>query len=619
MEDILAILAEHQGEIPESHLLLTMMSVMLTAGVCSVLFTKLKLPPIIGYLLAGILIVNIFNLNTAAEFDMTTISVLKSIGLVMLMFGIGTELSIEKIKKCGKFAGLVAIIQLPLMVLSGYFFGMILFGLDPIGAITLGAVISGSSTAVVAAVLKTQKRITQEDAETLILVTIVEDIGQVIILSILTPILATGDMNMDIVSMVQLILKIIIFMVVSVIIGVKVVPRVLDWVGDNTNAEVLLVFSVGLCFMMAWLSVYVGMSMAIGAFLMGVMVSQSKFSVQVQEKTEPMKELFMAVFFISVGMEVTFNGFINSLPMAIGITLVFMISKFITVYLGYFVGGKNFEVSFVSSVSLMAMGEFAFIISSEAYSKGVVSEGFYTAVIGAALITMVALPIMSKGMYKVVDKVENDCPKPIATVGGIVYGIRDDINAKLEASPSTKEYFTAKLKKTYFCAMMIILIEIIFSSTTVYIADFLTRLLTDYIGDNSNTVAYIITMVTNFFLLVVPTWSLIASIKGLNEALLEGEKAIAEDVEDEAERTRLIDIYRKFLGISTLAIVIAIDFVIMACVPGPFGFSDKTSLIAIPIGVLVLLLAIWLSNRKEKKEKKQAEMETEEEQKENDE
>lgn len=597
MEGIGAILASEAGEISESSLILTMMSVMLIAGICSVIFTKLKLPPIIGYLLAGILIVNVFNLKENELFSMETLEVLKNIGLVMLMFGIGTELSIDKIKKCGKFAALVAIIQLPLMVLSGYIFGMMLFGMTPVVALTLGAVISGSSTAVVVAVLKTSDRISKEDAETLILVTIVEDIGQVIILSIMTPIFASGSMDMDVVSMVGLILKIIVFMAVSVVVGIKLVPKVLNWVGDNTNAEVLLVLSVGLCFFMAFLSTQVGMSMAIGAFLMGVMVSQSKYSHEVQEKTEPMKEVFMAVFFISVGMDVTFDGFVNCLPLAVGIALLFMISKFVTVYLGYFVGGKNFEITFVSSISLMAMGEFAFIITDAA--GPVVGNDFKTAVIGAALITMITLPVISKWVYQTSDAIRLKSPAPILAAGNRVYGVRDEIREKMDAAPSTKEFMMKNLKKTYFCILIMIIIEIIFASFMPSMIDFLSKLLEEYLNENSRLVAYILLVACNFILLVIPTYSLIASIKSLDRLMLESEKKLVDGVESEEDKAKYSNIYRKFLDFSTLILVIVIDFVIMAIVPGPFGFEDKSSLLAIPIAIAILLIGIILSRRKE--------------------
>lgn len=580
----------------ESVLLLTMMSMMLTAGICSVVFNKLKMPAIIGYLLAGIILVNVFNLNDSKDFSMETVSVLKDIGLVMLMFGIGMELNIQKIKKYGKIALLVAIIQLPLMVLSGYFFGMLLFGLNSIEAITLGAVISGSSTAVVTVVLKSHDRVTKEQADTLILVTIMEDIGQVVILSMVTP-LFVGS-SIEAAEMVKLVILIFVFMVTAIVIGIKFVPRILNWIGDNTSAEVLLVMSVGLCFLLAWLSKYIGMSMAIGAFLMGVIVSQSKFSHEISEKTEPMKEVFMAVFFISVGMEVTIGAFINSLPMAVGILVLFMLSKFITVFIGYFMGNQSFEEGFVSSISLMAMGEFAFIISSEALSKGAVTGDFYTAVIGAALMSMIILPILAKKMYVMSDWLSTKRPRPFGPMAGRAYSVRNDVFSKMESSPSMGQYVRSSLRKTYICLILIILIEIVFVSLMDPMTDFVSELITMENVD-SDYLSYIILMVVNFLLLVVPTYGLIKSIKTVDRLVMEGERKIIEDRPEE-EVAKVKSFYETVLNFSTIALVFFIDFMIMAVVPGPFG-AERSSLIVIPIAIVIFIIAYLFSKRSKKK------------------
>ena len=581
----------------ESVLLLTMMSMMVTAGVCSVLFNKLKMPAIIGYLLAGIILVNVFNLSENEEFSMETVEVLKDIGLVMLMFGIGMELNLEKIKKYGKIAFIVAVIQLPLMVLSGYGFGMMIFGLDPTAAIALGAIISGSSTAVVTVVLKSHERVTKEQADTLILVTIMEDIGQVIILSMVTPLFVGSSIEAS--DMVKLIVLIIIFMVASIVIGIKFVPRILDWIGDNTSAEVLLVMGVGLCFLMAWLSKYIGMSMAIGAFLMGVIISQSKFSHEICEKTEPMKEVFMAVFFISVGMEVTVDGFVNSLTMAIGILLIFMISKFVTVFIGYFVSNQSFEEGFVSSISLMAMGEFAFIISSEAYTAGAVTEEFYTAVISAALMSMIILPILAKKMYAISDWLSARRPQPFGYFAERAYSVRGDVYSKVESSPSLGDQIRSNLKKTYFCLLLMIVIEIIFIEFMGTMTEFVSELV-KIDGIDSQYVAYIILMVVNFLLLVGPTYFLIRSIKSINKLVMDRERKITKDhTEEEAAKIRTF--YEMFLNFSTLTLVIVIDFLIMAIVPGPFG-AEKSSLIAVPIAVGIFFFSWILARRKQIKD-----------------
>src|SRR5574344_14964 len=192
-------------------LLLTSLAVLvLLAGLCSIVFNKLKLPPLIGYLVAGIIVANFWTLNEEGE---SVVEILSDMGLVMLMFCIGLEINLKKIKKQGLFAIEDAAIQLPLMVFGGFLAGTLL-GFNTLQCITLGAIISGSSTAVVMAVLKSQGKLDKEHIEMLVLITIMEDIGQVIILSMLTPMLAGTSLNTN--GLIVMIISILVFMISSI-------------------------------------------------------------------------------------------------------------------------------------------------------------------------------------------------------------------------------------------------------------------------------------------------------------------------------------------------------------------------------------------------------------------
>ncbi len=266
----------------EGTILLALALFMLLAAVCSIIFNKLKLPPLIGYIVTGILLANILFLYQDAETieeEEEIIEILKTMGMVLLMFCIGLEINIKKIKKQGGFAILVALRQLPLMVLGGFIAGS-LMGFDLTQSIVLGAIISGSSTAVVMAVLKSQGRLDKEHIEMLVLITIMEDIGQVIILSIITPLMAgysAGALGgMDINEIIVLVIKILLFMVIVILVGLKIVPRMINWISDNVSDEILTVTAVGLAFGMALLATYAGLSMAIGAFLMGMLIASSR-------------------------------------------------------------------------------------------------------------------------------------------------------------------------------------------------------------------------------------------------------------------------------------------------------------------------------------------------------
>ncbi len=563
----------------EVEFLVNMTYLVLLAGLCSIVFNKLKLPPIIGYLLAGILLCNVFDIPESSG---EIIHILSDIGLVMLMYCIGMELNLEKLKKDGRFAVLVAMVQLPIMMMMGYSVGS-LMGYSSSASIALGAIIAGSSTAVLLAVLSMQERIDKGLIETIVLVTVIEDIGQVIIMSMITPIFAGS--SMDMMEMVILIVEIIAFMLISIILGVKIVPRILDWVGDNTSPEVLLVFSVGLCFLMAYLAVLIGMSMAIGAFLMGVILSQSKFHKEVGERIDPMKELFMAIFFISIGMKVTFEGFIDNIGLAVIIFLVFLFSKVFAVFLGYFLGNRPFWECFACALSMTAMGEFAFIISEEALDYGVISEGFYMAVIGAALLSMLVVPVTSRLMFPIIDYFGSHRVRGLSALGDTALQVRADVYSKMDSDKFGRT-IRSKLKTTYMCLFLMFIIEILFINFSDVGQEFLFKLI------GHEYAAYLLFLLANFFVLSIPTTWLVMNIKFINR--------IAGDAEDGTGTGGTKDNFYRRLGlVSVPIIVMIIDFTILAVVPGPFGTAS--SMVIIPIVVILVALVLvynrWKDNR----------------------
>lgn len=565
----------------ELEFLLNMTYLVLLAGLCSIVFNKLKLPPIIGYLLAGVLICNFIEMPESSE---EIIEILSDIGLVMLMYCIGMELNLDKLKRDGKFAILVAVVQLPIMMMAGFMAGQAL-GYSATAAIALGAIISGSSTAVLLAVLSMQERIDKSTIETLVLVTVIEDIGQVIILSMITPLFAGS--SMDMMEMVILIVEIIAFMLISIILGVKVIPKFLDWVGDNTSAEVLLVLSVGMCFLMAYLAVLIGMSMAIGAFLMGVILSQSKFHKEVGEKIEPMKDLFMAIFFIAIGMKVTIDGFIDNIGLAVILFLLFFVAKVFSVFLGYFLGNRPYWECFVCALSMTSMGEFAFIISEEALKYGVITNGVYMAVIGAAILSMVMVPITSRGMFPVIDYFSSHHVRGISTLGNVASQVRADVYTKLESEQFGKK-LRGKLKNSYVCIVLIVIIEILFVQFSEVGQEFLFKMI------GIEYAAYVLFLLINFFVLAIPTATLVLNLKFIERVANSDDLPIKvmSNVQKEG-------FYRRFNALGVPFMVCVIDFLILAIVPGPFG--TVSSLVIIPIVLAIGLGGIYYNRRKDRK------------------
>ncbi len=559
---------------------LSIMALMLVlAGVASIIFSKLRLPAIIGYLATGIIITNVWSIPTGTAGDV--VNILSDVGLVLLMFAIGMELNIKKLKQSGGFTIMVAAVQLPLMVLFGYIAGS-LIGLGLVESLFLGAIISGSSTAVCTVILRANKRIPKDTADTIILVTVMEDIGQVIILTMLSPLLVGGVVSAS--STIWLVAGIVVFMVAAIVLGLLVVPRFLDWVGEHFNQEILLITALGMCFGLALLSTFAGLSMAIGAFLMGLIASQCKDAHTIERDVEPMKNTFMAIFFIDVGMQINISSLASSLSLAFYIYIVFIIAKTTTVSFAYFLGNKSFKTTFVSAMSLLVMGEFAFIIAKTALDAGVVNHEFYTAVVFSALVSMILVPLLSGRSVEEYEFVKKHLPKSVARGADKLETARSDFYSRIVFSTKSVKRVRNRFTVVYAGTLVITVIEILFylygSTLGLYF--------TSYLGV-SVRISGIIVLLLNLGALILPTTAIVVSLKVIDRMLVEGGKRKrGYYLEDDADARSA---YSRFVGISNILLILAIDFIIMLIIPNPLPLGDH---LIIMITGLVTLLAVYL-------------------------
>ena len=563
--------------------LLTSLAVFtLLAAACSIIFNKIRLPPLIGYIVAGIIIANVWTTTNDSE---QIVSILSDIGLVMLMFCIGLEINLRKIRKQGLFAMGVVIIQLPLMMLGGIVAGMLL-GYDMVQCICLGAIISGSSTAVVMAVLKSQKELDADHKESLVLVLIMEDIGQVIILSMITPIMASNDPSVDVNSLIVMIVSIIVFMVASIVVGLKLIPRAINWVSDNVSDEILTVFSVGLAFGMALLSIYIGLSMAIGAFLMGMMIAGSRKSKEINHKIEPMRDLFMAIFFISIGMEITVSSLIDNIGTIIVLYLIFLILIVVAVFIAYWFENETCRNGFLSAVSLATMGEFAFIIASEALGFGAIDQSFYTSVVGAALLSMVILPFLSRYSPRIWDKSVEKCPRPIYATCCRLNETRERVYSRVYAtSKKSRKAMYRSMTHSYINILAIAAIEIAFY--------FLIPVCVDWITANfggTRDLWSIVMLMVNFAVLMMPVYHLVNNVKFLDEMIIGGARRIAKR---EGNLSEPGAIYQRFLEINTYIMVLIIVALIVIICPNSVGLWQHL----VVLGLAAIVLAVFYLKR----------------------
>ncbi|MGI5964958.1 MAG: cation:proton antiporter [Candidatus Methanomethylophilaceae archaeon] len=559
--------------------LMIMAMMFVLAGIASIIFGKLKMPAIIGYLAAGMVIANFWGIPEGDTRFL--IQILSNIGLVLLMFGIGMELNIKKLKQSGAFTILVAAVQLPLMVLCGYVAGYFL-GWNSVQSIFLGAVISGSSTAVVTAVLRSNEKISKDTADTIILVTVMEDIGQVIILTMASPLLV--GQSPDASGMLIMIIGIIAFMAAAIVLGLLALPRLIDWIGNRFPHEILLITVLGMCFGMALLSTYASLSMAIGAFLMGLITSQSKYTEVLERDIEPMKSAFMAIFFIDVGLKIQFGDLSSNILLAVLIFFIFIVSKTVTVLFAYFLGNKDMKTSFISAMSLLAMGEFAFIVAKAALDAGAVTHEFYTAVVIAALISMITIPVFSLRSVDDYEFLSKHCPEFLKRGFRKAEHMRSDFYSKIVFSTKTTKRVRNRFTVVYLSAIAVFVIEVAFY---IYGGD-LGAIISEKLN-MSMRLAHILVLLINLGAIAVPTMSIVMSLKVIDRIVLEGGKRKRGYYLEEDMDTR--SAYSRFIGISNIFLVLMIDFAILLFVPNPLPTADH---LIIMLGGIIAVLIVYM-------------------------
>ena len=447
----------------ETRLLFDITLMLIVAGVCSIVLAKLKLPAIIGYLTAGILLGPYIFPEVVVQPD--TVEIFASIGIVMLMFFIGLELNLKGLRKVASFAMIIAAIEMTLMVVIGYSIGLAL-GLGTPEAVFLGVTISCASTAVVLGVMKDNRHMDSKLSKAVLGILIMEDIGIVIILALSAPIMGTSSSS----SMLETFVVIIAFIGISVVVGLAVVPRTLNWVREHYSGETLFIVSVGIGFGMAMISSFIGLSVAIGAFLAGIIVSQSSCSEDVCIKVEPMKELFMAIFFLSIGLQLDPTLMISGLPLAVTIAAIFITGKLVSVGLGCYVANFKARSAFLVAASMVAMGEFTFVVAKIALDGAVITNALYSSVIGAALITMLLLPFISKGAPPLFDKVVARMPKRIYAPLDKIESIRMAARERMKASTELKKKVRNQLL-FIFVDFIVILVILLAANLLTFIKD----------------------------------------------------------------------------------------------------------------------------------------------------
>ncbi len=356
--------------------------VMVIASVVAFIFYKLKQPLIIGYLIAGIIIgpyTPPFSFVQQTEF----LSVFAEIGVVLLLFTVGLEFPLSRLRSIGRVVIGVSAIEIALMLLISFLVGSFL-GWGFYDTLFLGAALASSSTTIIAKVLGDSGRLKEISATIMLGILVVEDVVVVIVLAMLQNVAVTSVISLT--STVWLVVKLVVFIGGTLAVGGFFLPKLLDRFSKVQNNELLYILMLGLCFAFAIMATEIGFSAAIGAFIIGVVIARSKLREEINREIGPFKIVFGAIFFVSMGalMDVTQIA-VYWVP-AIIITLAVILTKLASCGFGTRLFGYDRRTSLQVGLGMGQIGEFAFIVAKSGQDLGVTSD-FLLPIIGVATIT----------------------------------------------------------------------------------------------------------------------------------------------------------------------------------------------------------------------------------------
>ena len=380
--------------------------ILVVAGIVTLIFKRLKQPLVLGYIVAGFL-VSPHMTYTASVADMENIHLWADIGVMFLLFSLGLDFSFKKILKMGASPIISAITIIFCMSMLGVCVGHA-FGWSKMDCIFLGGMLAMSSTTIIYKAFDDLGLRQQQFAGLVMSVLILEDILAIVMMVMLSAI-ASGN-NPDGGQMLGSIMKIGFFLVLWLVVGIFAIPLFLRAVRKLINAEVLLIVSLGLCCAMAVVSTEVGFSSAFGAFIMGSILAETVEAERIEKLVEPVKNLFGAIFFVSVGMLVDPHIIMSySVPIII-LILTILLGQAVFGSFSFMLGGESLKSAMRCGFAMAQIGEFSFIIASLGLSLGVISDFLYPVVVAVSVITTFLTPYMIRLATPAYNAIEHRLP-----------------------------------------------------------------------------------------------------------------------------------------------------------------------------------------------------------------
>jgi CPA2 family monovalent cation:H+ antiporter-2 len=525
------------------------------AAVVTLLFSKLKLPVVLGYIIAGFLISpNVRWLPTVVE--VKNIETWANIGIVFLMFALGLEFGFRKIAKVGVSAVITAMTVMSGMMIVGYFIGSLL-GWSQTDCLFLGGMISISSTMVIKKISDEYKISNKKHAVLILGTLVIEDIFAVFLMILLTALAVSKETSG--VDMLLQIGSLLLFLVFWLAVGIYLIPSLLKKTQRFQNDESLLILTLAICFGMVMIFSYMGFSEALGAFISGSILSATVAADRIEKLIRPLKDLFGAIFFVSVGMMVSPNMLIEYLGPILLISFVTIFGQLIFSTLGILLSGQSFRTAVSGGFCMVQIGEFSFIIASMGSALAVTSDYLFPIIVCVSVITILFTPLFIANGEGFAEFLEPYLPKRFTEAMKRYSNQRENVNSLDE---DWKKFFAIFLARVFICSGGLLLIYI---GSVRWVEPFMENYISPQLAGIATTILTILAM--------VPVISILWSRRGHLYAKLW--------LKNKGNRLPLLVLHG-------VRIIIAIFFVTLSF----SSFLDWPTWLLLPLAALIVFLTI---------------------------
>jgi len=446
---------------------LTLLALLLGGAIAGgALIKRIRYPPVVGFILIG-LAIGPFGFKFVTDLEL--VNLLAEFGIVILLFVVGLEFSFGKLREVGSTALIVGLIEQSIMFFIGFIIGY-LVGWNTTESLYLAGILAISSTAITLKLLKDAGIMQTKEAGTVIGTLIIEDLTAILILVILSNITKSGTAGVLEVAMTAA--QTIGFFVITLAVGLKVVPKIIDAVDRLDIDEAPFLTALALGFGLALLANYLGLSTAIGAFLMGMMIASAPKAEAITNKMLPLRDFFGTIFFVSIGMLINISLFPEYAWVSLPIIIVAIAGKLIGNFLGAFLSGHNRESATTIGILMVPRGEFSFIIAKQGVDLHAVREAIFPVTMIVSFASMVVIPALMRALPTIMDSRTIMSPRffvPLEILGTIFRNLILSLQQKERVSKTVKNMLPRILVNIAIIAVLLsVLSQIDFYMTMVY-------------------------------------------------------------------------------------------------------------------------------------------------------